>query len=104
MTKDTEKAFKILYCEYKCRRKSGASNREAVFFQGGSIEKIKAFAKWLPDDIDYAMQELKADGYIKKFIYGDIELTGAGIEFMEDKPKEFFNNLSSFFDLVGLFV
>ena len=104
MTKETEKAFKILYCEYKRRRKSGASKREAIFFEDGSIGRIEAFSKWQADDINYAMQELKSAGFVKLFIYGDTELTEAGIEFMENKPKEFFNGLSPFFDLVGLFV
>lgn len=104
MTKETEKAFKILYCEYKRRRKSGASKRESVFFEDGTIGKISAFSTWNPDDIGYAMQELKNAKFVKIFIYGDVEITEAGIEFMEDKPKEFFEGLSSFFDLVGLFV
>lgn len=104
MTKETEKAFKILYCEYKRRRKSGDSKRSAISFGAGSIEKIEAFSKWNHDDIGYALKELKNAGFIKIFLYGDIELTETGIKFMEDKPKEFFEGLSSFFDLVGLFV
>ena len=67
------------------------------------IEKINAFEKWLPDDISYALQELKATGYVRIDILGNVELTEAGLEFMEDKPKEFFNGLSGFFDLISLF-
>lgn len=104
MTKETEKAFKILYCEYKRRRKYGLSKRAATRFEVGTIEKLEAFSKWQADDISYAMHELKAGGYIKIYIYGDIELTESGLEFMEDKPKDFFDALSPFFDLVGLFV
>lgn len=56
MTKETEKAFKILYCEYKRRRKSGSPKHEAVEFEGDSISKIEAFSKWHPADIQYAMR------------------------------------------------
>ena len=72
-------------------------------FEDGMIEKINAFEKWLPDDISYALQELKATGYVRIDILGNVELTEAGLEFMEDKPKEFFNGLSGFFDLISLF-
>ena len=103
MTKETEKAFKILYCEYKRRRKAGTPKATAMEFEDGVIEKINAFEKWLPDDIRYALQELKTAGYLKIDILGNVELTETGLEFMEDKPKEFFNGLSGFFDLIGLF-
>lgn len=33
---------------------------------------------------------------------GDIELTNAGIKYMENKPKEFFEDLSKLFDLVAI--
>lgn len=104
MTKETEKAFKILYCEYKRRRKSGCSKSTAMEFEDGSIQKLTAFKSWLADDIVYALQELKTAGYVKIFIYGDCTLTEFGLEFMENKPKEFFAELSSLFDLVGLFI
>lgn len=104
MTKETEKAFKILYCEYKRRRKSGDSKRKAVFFEDKVIDKIEAFSSWNREDINYALQELKRARLIRLFIYGDLELTETGIEFMEDKPREFFEGLSQFFDLISLFV
>lgn len=103
MTKETEKAFKILYCEYKRRRKSGCSKASAMAFADGTIQNINAFERWLPEDIRYALQELKKAGYIRIFIYGDCELTETGLEFMENKPKEFFSELGSLFDLAGLF-
>lgn len=103
MTKETERAFKILYCEYKRRRKSGYSKSTAVEFEDGSIQKLCAFKSWIPDDIRYALQELKRAGYVKIFIYGDCTLTEAGLEFMENKPKEFFSELSGLFDLAGIF-
>lgn len=104
MTKETEKAFKILYCEYKHRRKSGIPKSTAMEFEDGCIQRLSAFQSWLADDIGHALQELKKAGYVKIFIYGDCALTEAGLEFMENKPKEFFAELGNLFDLVGLLV
>ena len=103
MTRETEKAFKILYCEYKHRRKSGTSKSTAMEFDDQSIQKLNAFQKWLPEDISYALQELKNAGYVKCYVTGDCELTEDGLEFMENKPKDFFAELAGVFDLVGLF-
>lgn len=103
MTKETEKAFKILYCEYKRRRKSGSSKSTAMEFEDGSIGRINAFKDWMPEDIRYALQELKSAGYIRTDILGNVELCERGLECMESKPKEFFSELGGLFDLVGLF-
>ncbi|MBQ7329734.1 MAG: hypothetical protein IJX01_07515 [Oscillospiraceae bacterium] len=103
MTKETEKAFKILYCEFKRRRKSGASKPAAMEFDAQGIQNLNAFQKWLPEDIDYALQELKTANYVKYFITGDCELTETGLDFMESKPKDFFSELAGLFDLISLF-
>ena len=99
MTKDTEKAFKILYCEYRKRRKSGMSKSSAVCFEDGALTSVNAFSKWDPADINFAMNELKKNGFIRMNILGDIQLNESGIEYMENKPKEFFREVSSLFDL-----
>lgn len=99
MTKETEKAFQILYCEYKRRRKSGLPKQDAVCFEDAAIGAIAAFSKWLPADISYAMQELKNSDFINIDILGDVELLESGIEFMEAKPKDFFRGVADFFDL-----
>lgn len=99
MTKETEKAFQILYCEYKRRRKSGLPKQDAVCFEDAAIGAIAAFSKWLPADISYAMQELKNADFINIDILGDVELLESGIEFMEAKPKDFFRGVADFFDL-----
>lgn len=104
MTKETEKAFKILYCEYRRRRKSGCSKATAMEFEDGTIARINAFQKWIPEDIRYALRELKIMGYVRIDIIGNVTLTENGIEFMENKPKEFFSDLGGLFDLVGLFI
>lgn len=102
MTKETEKAFAILYCEYKRRRSFGTAKQEAVFFESTKATKINAFSTWNPADISYAMRELKAAGYVKIDILGDVTLLESGIEYMENKPKEFFGIVSNFFDLVTI--
>lgn len=102
MTKETEKAFKILYCEYKRRRKEGASKQSAVQFEESEIKTIPVFSKWHPSDIVFAMQELKKAGYVSMNICGDIELLETGIEFMEEKPKDFFLGIADFFDLASI--
>ena len=102
MTKETEKAFKILYCEYKRRRKKGLSKQDSVSFEDASICNIDAFSNWIPADFSYAMQELERSGFISMNILGDIELLESGIEFMEAKPKDFFNGLAEFFDLASI--
>ncbi len=104
MTKETEKVFGILYCEYKRRRKDGMPKRTAMQFEDGSIGTIKAFSKWQAADIEFAIQELNSARYIKRNILGDVELLEAGIEYMEAKPKEFFSYLSELFDLLSIFV
>lgn len=104
MTKETEKVLKILYCEFKRRRKSGCSKPTAMHFENGSIPKMDAFQNWLPEDISYALQELKTSGFVGSDICGNVTLTETAVEFMQEKPKEFFDGLSSFFDLVGIFI
>lgn len=99
MTKETERAFQILYCEYKRRRKSGLPKQDAVCFDDAAIGAIEAFSKWLPADISYAMQELRNANFIRVDILGNVELLESGIEFMEAKPKDFFRGVAEFFDL-----
>lgn len=94
MTKDTEKAFVIVYSEYLRRRSFGTAKCEAVRFDDSKIRAIDGFSKWNPADINYCLHELKNLGYIKMDIIGNVTLTEAGIEFMENKPKEYFTNFT----------
>lgn len=104
LTKDSEKAFKIIYCEYKRLRKAGFSKSDARQFEDGSIYKISAFSEWLRPDIKSAIEELESANFISENILGDITITDCGIKYMEDKPREFFNDLSGLFNLVSLFL
>lgn len=95
MTKDTEKALVILYSEYKRRRNFGTSKAEAVCFEEAKMRKIDAFSNWSYADVSYAMQELKAAGYVRINICDDITLTETAIEFIESRPKEFFDQFAN---------
>lgn len=103
LTKDTEKAFKIIYCEYRRLRKAGFTKEDSRLFKGG-VRNISAFADWLRPDVDSAVRELRSAGFLKDNILGDVTITDEGIIYMENKPREFFNELSGLFDLISLFV
>ena len=91
MTKDTEKALVVLYCEYRHRVKLGISKRNAIEFEDAKIAQIDAFSDWHKDDIDFALRQLHSNGYVKLDICGNAKLTEEGITYMENKPKEYFD-------------
>lgn len=107
MTKDTELAFVIIYSEYKRRRSFGTAKYEAVRFESEKLKAIDAFSDWHPEDIRYSLQELKKSGYVKIDILGDVTLQEPGIEYMESKPKEFFeafsDKIAGLLSVVGAF-
>jgi len=104
ITSDTLKAFKIIYCEYRRRRKAGFTKSDSLKFPDGSIESLPAFSSWLRPDIESAIDELLSKGLLKQDILGNNKLTDAGIIYMENKPKEFFNDVATLFDIVSIFM
>lgn len=103
MTKDTEKAFVIIYSEYLRRRSFGTAKNQAVRFEAAKLSAIEAFSKWDTEDIRYSLQELKQCGYIYVDIIGDVEILKGGIQYMEDKPNEYFNAFANLIkDLISL--
>lgn len=104
LTNETEKAFKIIYCEYKARRRSGISKEQAIKFADGTIESLPAFKNWLKEDIKYAIKELIASKFLKPDINGNVTMTDDSIKYMDSKPKEFFEELSKVFDIASLFI
>ncbi len=90
MTKETEKAFVILYSEYLRRRSFGTARSDAVVFEDSKIYAIKEFSSWSVSDINSCVDELEQAGYVKSNIVGDITLQPKGIEYMEKQSKEFF--------------
>ena len=108
MTKETEKAFVILYSEYLRRRSFGTAKNQAVQFEDAKLMKIDAFSNWNPSDIHYSLQELKKNGYINLNICGDVEILKSGIEYMESKPKVYFSSfagiIKGIIDLISAFL
>lgn len=103
MTRDTEKAFVILYSEYLRRRSFGTAKNQAVRFEDAKLRKIDAFSNWHPSDIQYSLLELQQIGYIKMDICGDAEILKDGIEYMENKPNEYFAVFANIIkDLISL--
>lgn len=91
MTKDTEKAFVIIYSEYLRRRSFGTAKYQAVRFEGSKLSAIDAFSSWHPEDIRYSLQELRKLGFVKIDIIGDVALQESGISYMERRPREYFS-------------
>lgn len=108
MTKDTEKAFVIVYTEYLRRRSFGTAKSQAVWFEDTKLRKIDAFSGWNSDDIRCSLQELTELGYITMDIVGNVGISKLGIQYIERKPKEFFSAfsgaVSGIIDLVALFL
>lgn len=108
MTKDTEKAFVILYSEYLRRRSFGTAKSQAVWFEDSKLRAIDAFSSWDSEDIRYSLQELREAGYISMDIIGNVELCSPGIEYMENKPKEYFSAFTGvargLVDLISVFL
>lgn len=97
MTKETEKAFVIIYAEYLRRRRFGTPRDQATQFDSSKLSAIDAFSKWNPSDIQSCLSELRKLGYVRIDILGDLTLQESGIEYMESKPNEYF---SAFFGIV----
>ena len=98
MTRETEKAFKILYCEYKSRRNHKESKKQAVYFSDSMIHALEKLKSWNPDDIDCAVKELQSNGFVQCDICGGVTILNDGLEWIEARPKEFWKDV---LDLVG---
>lgn len=94
MTKDTEKAFVIIYSEYLRRRSFGTAKNQAAKFEDAKLHAIEAFSNWNTEDIRYSLHELKNLGYIKMDVLGDVTLQESGIEYMDRMPKEYFSSFA----------
>lgn len=102
LTKISEKALKILYCEYRQIVKAGFSHSDATELNGQNIYNLPAFSDWLRADMEFAIDELKTAEFLSSNVQGGISLTPNGIKHMQGKPKEFFGELSSIFDLLNI--
>lgn len=91
MTHDTEKALLIIYSQYKKRLGCGTREEDARYFESAKVQKIENFSDWNRSNLNLAIQQLKKSGFISMNILDDVTLLDAGIEFVEEKPKEYFN-------------
>lgn len=91
MTRETEKAFIIIYSEYLRRRSFGTAKSQATYFENAKLKNIDAFSLWNSDDIRSSIDELVQIGFVKMDIVGGVQLMNPGIEYMEQKPKEYFS-------------
>lgn len=103
MTRETEKAFVIIYSEYLRRRSFGTAKSQALFFKRERLYMIDAFANWDPGDIRYALHEIKKCGFVAIDIFGNVEILEAGIDYAERKPREYWDSFSGVInDLLSL--
>lgn len=102
ITKETEKAFKIIFCEYKRLRKLGYAKEDSLTFEDEVLYNLPAFSNWPKSDINLAVKELVSVGFAKENICGDITITPVGVKYMEEKPQKFFEELSNVFDLIKI--
>lgn len=103
LSDETLKIFKILYCEYLSRRNKGFIKVDSLKFTKDDLQNMDSLFSWHSQDISYALQELKKAGFISRNIIGTVTLQESSLKFMQDKPKEFFKDISKhFIDLISL--
>ena len=79
LTKDGKKAIAVFYKAYLNRRASGVSKSDAVMFNScdGVVREIHD-----------SLAELKAVGFVKENVLGNVELKDSAIIFMENKTLD----------------
>lgn len=93
MSKDTEEALIIIYCQYKKRLGFGTDEEEARYFEDAKMRNIDNFSSWTKSKLNLSIQQLKKEGYVSMNIFDDVRLLDKGIQFVESKPKEYFDSL-----------
>ena len=92
MTKDAEKSLIIIYCQYKKRLKLGTDEEDARYFEDAKLRNIDDFSDWNLSKLNLSIQQLKKLGYISVNIWDDVKLLDEGIEYIESRPKEYFDS------------
>lgn len=83
LTKDGKKAIACIYKEYLRRKSEGQPKKQAIFFDSHDCSQ-REFISSIWEDVP----ELKKAGLIKVFITNCIELSDAGIIYMENKTAD----------------
>ena len=94
LTKESLKVFKVLYLEYRRRRKTKIAKDEAIEFVDTQLTEL--FHDSPDADIDFAINEIADMGFCKTDVIGGVKLQDVGIKYMEQRPKEFFNDVVGF--------
>ena len=106
MAKDTEKALVIIYCQYKKRIGFGTNEEEARYFEDAKLRSIDNFSSWSRSKLNLSIQQLKKEGYVSMNILDDVRLLDEGIQFVESKPKEYFdyflNTVAGLASIIGV--
>lgn len=95
VTRDTEKALIIIYCQYKKRLDLGTNEEAARYFEDAKLRSIENFSDWDYSKLKLSIQQLQRKGYIFVNIWDDVRLLDGGIEYIESKPKEYFDSFIS---------
>ena len=90
LTNDTYYIFTLIYKEYTNRIKKGFSKSDALEF---SMERLLEISNDSEDNVEFALKELKENGFIKLYITGDFELTKDGINYMENRFSKKVNKI-----------
>ena len=90
LTNNAYLIFTLIYKEYTNRIKKGISKSNALEF---SIERLLEISNEDEDDIDFALEELKENNFIKLYITGDFELTKDGVNYMENRFSKKVNKI-----------
>ena len=105
ISKDADSLLKLLYGIYLKRTKNGMSKSSAKLFGNSKDVQKNYFPNESIEDIDDLLIELQSNDFIQAKNYDnirmDISLTSKAIVYMENKPKEFFSDLT---DLVSKFI
>lgn len=96
LTKDADKLSCAVYKKYLELRKSGISKANAKHFDESFYKDIDLLSKWLDDDVDETLNELKRAGFIKKYMDGGFQLQDDFITYMENRFKNGVLEVSDF--------
>ena len=100
LTKDSKKILFTLFKEFRTRRNSGISRRDAANFRSASFIHSNYFSDWLLVDVEDCLRELGRAGFLDNG-YADntvyfCHLSDAGIAYLELLPAETLTNIIDF--------
>lgn len=98
LTKDADKAICLIYKEYLSRRKSGSPKKVAKDFSARDHWPESFSSEFGFCDFLETLDELKSEGFIKRYMGGGFQLEDLGIVYMEER---FPNGIAQVLDWLG---